>query len=426
VKRVIPLVFPPLHPAQREVVGAAKRFNILRCGRRWGKTTLLLRLAAQAAAERGQAVGWFAPIYSLLAPAYEELLRRTRPGVVRAAERPQPVIRYVSGGRIEFWSLDSRDVPGRGRAYDLAIIDEAAFAPSLARVWEEAILPTLLDRLGSAWIASTPKGRNAFYELWNLTLDDPAWAHFHEPSHRNPFLSQEELARMAATMTRERYRQEILAEWVDAEGRVFSEDALEAALLLQGPEDPRPGERYAAGVDLARSQDYTAVAVLRLGAQLELVRVERWRGLSYTLTARKVAALLARYEAYAHVDATGVGDAAWEGIRAEWPRVRPIRITGGRDDGRDTRSKENLVGRLQSALETQELLLYPHPELLGELRAFEARPLPSGGYAYSAPEGLHDDLVMALALALDAARASRGTGQVLKVPGRWSGLRGGV
>ena len=190
MRRVVPLPFPPLHPAQAEVARGAKRFNLLRCGRRWGKTTLLLRLAAQAAAERGQVVDWFAPIYSLLTPAYEELLRRTRAGVLRAAERPQPVIRYLSGGRVEFWSLDSKDIPGRGRAYDLVVIDEAAFAPDLTRAWEEAIIPTLIDRAGSAWLASTPKGRNAFYELWHATLGAPAWAHFHEPSHRNPHLPQ--------------------------------------------------------------------------------------------------------------------------------------------------------------------------------------------------------------------------------------------
>ena len=39
------------------------------------------------------------------------------------------------------------------------------------------------------------------------------------------------------------------------------------------------------------------------------------------------------------------------------------------------------------------------PALIGELQAFEAKPLPSGLTRYAAPEGLHDDCVMSLALA---------------------------
>ena len=39
------------------------------------------------------------------------------------------------------------------------------------------------------------------------------------------------------------------------------------------------------------------------------------------------------------------------------------------------------------------------PALLGEQQAFEAKPLPSGLTPYAAPEGLHDDCVMSLALA---------------------------
>ena len=40
-----------------------------------------------------------------------------------------------------------------------------------------------------------------------------------------------------------------------------------------------------------------------------------------------------------------------------------------------------------------------HAVLLGELQAFEAKSLPSGMTRYAAPEGLHDDCVMSLALA---------------------------
>ena len=43
--------------------------------------------------------------------------------------------------------------------------------------------------------------------------------------------------------------------------------------------------------------------------------------------------------------------------------------------------------------------------LLGELLAFQAERLPSGLMRYSAPEGMHDDCVISLALAWHGALA---------------------
>jgi len=51
--------------------------------------------------------------------------------------------------------------------------------------------------------------------------------------------------------------------------------------------------------------------------------------------------------------------------------------------------------------EIQEMLAAS--DQLGELEAYEMQRLPSGMFRYSAPEGMHDDCVMALALAWQAA-----------------------
>ena len=39
------------------------------------------------------------------------------------------------------------------------------------------------------------------------------------------------------------------------------------------------------------------------------------------------------------------------------------------------------------------------PTTIGELLSFEGRRSPSGGFSYSAPDGMHDDCVMSLAIA---------------------------
>ena len=62
-------------------------------------------------------------------------------------------------------------------------------------------------------------------------------------------------------------------------------------------------------------------------------------------------------------------------------------------------SKQQAIDALALAFERQDITIIPDPVLIGELQAFEAKRLPSGMLRYQAPEGMHDDTVIALALA---------------------------
>lgn len=70
-------------------------------------------------------------------------------------------------------------------------------------------------------------------------------------------------------------------------------------------------------------------------------------------------------------------------------------------------SKAMLIDKLALAIEEKNITLPNDPVLIHELQAFEMERLPSGAYRYSAPNGGHDDMVMALALALHAAGSVR-------------------
>jgi hypothetical protein len=62
-------------------------------------------------------------------------------------------------------------------------------------------------------------------------------------------------------------------------------------------------------------------------------------------------------------------------------------------------SKANMVESLALAFEQTELEIINDPVLVGELLAYEMERLPGGLIRYGAPAGMHDDTVMALALA---------------------------
>jgi len=71
--------------------------------------------------------------------------------------------------------------------------------------------------------------------------------------------------------------------------------------------------------------------------------------------------------------------------------VYPFRTTNA--------SKAAIIDGLALALEREEVRLLPHEVLLNEMLSYQAERLPSGLMRYSAPDGAHDDCVIALALA---------------------------
>src|SRR5574343_1713232 len=112
------------HEAQQKVLDEAKRFNVLSCGGRWGKSALSVNLLSETALD-GYPAGYFAPTYKLLDGTFNECLSALEPVIKR--KNDHQFIELITGGKIEFWSLEN-ELAGRSRKYKRAIIDEAAFA----------------------------------------------------------------------------------------------------------------------------------------------------------------------------------------------------------------------------------------------------------------------------------------------------------
>ncbi|MBU9310877.1 hypothetical protein [Burkholderia multivorans] len=227
-----PVKLQELHAKQAEIGRAfnESRRVVIRCGRRFGKTTLLERCASKWA-YNGLKVGWFGPTYKLNLPTYKRILRTVQP-VVFSKSKIDQVIELNSGGCIEFWTLQDEDA-GRSRFYDRVIIDEGSLVPKgLRSIWEQAIAPTLLDRKGHAIMAGTPKGidpENFFYEA--CTDKSLGWREFHAPTASNPMLDPEAVAKLKDEYPALVYQQEYLADFVDWNGAAFFS---EESLLVDG------------------------------------------------------------------------------------------------------------------------------------------------------------------------------------------------
>lgn len=372
-----------LHPSQRKVLSELARFSVLEIGRRWGKTFFGIQLAAEDAIN-GKPHGWFAPSYKYLADPMRELERMLKP-LVRRIDRIEKRMELLTGGIIDFWTLEDGDA-GRGRSYSRVTIDEAGFAPGLLDAWRAAIYPTLTDRKGGALFLGTPKGTGDFHRLFCQAQADTTgeWRAFRIASKDNPFLDPAEVEMARRLLPAQIFAQEFEGVPADDGGNPFGLDAIKACVAPLSK-----GEPEVWGIDLAKSQDWTvAVALDRDGA---VCRLERWQS-SWTVTREKLARMVGDRTALA--DSTGVGDPIVEDLRKSCRKLHGFKFT--------SQSKQQLMEGLQIAVQTQDVR-FPDGWLRSELDAFGFRYSGRGAVSYEATVG-HDDGVCALALAVMARR----------------------
>jgi len=179
---------------------------------------------------------------------------------------------------------------------------------------------------------------------------------------------------------------------------------------------------FFSGLDLGQSQDYTALVVTEQSLIPDLERVNhlanhyavrhihRWQlGTPYTQVVSELKDWFAAElrDTTLVVDRTGVGRGVCDmiiesGIAAH---VQPYSITCGNKPGDGTVPKVDLVGAIQTTLQTRRLQFADELELTDtlqkELETFRVKVTSDRNESYSAwREKDHDDIVLALALAV--------------------------
>jgi phage terminase large subunit len=86
------------------------------------------------------------------------------------------------------------------------VLDE--YADMDPRVWSEIIRPALADRQGWAVFIGTPKGRNAFFELWRRSQSEPGWFSLMLKASETGLIPESELESARRDLTEEQYAQE--------------------------------------------------------------------------------------------------------------------------------------------------------------------------------------------------------------------------
>jgi phage terminase large subunit len=183
------------------------RWSVIVAHRRAGKTVACVNELIKAAIDSDKKDGR----YAYIAPQFNQakdiawLYLQRYAGVIPGASFNESELRVdlPNGSRIRLYGADNPDRL-RGIYLDGVILDE--YADMRPSVWGEVIRPLLADRQGWAVFIGTPKGHNAFYDVWEKA--DESWYRLRLRASETGLIDPEELVGARSQMTEDQYQQE--------------------------------------------------------------------------------------------------------------------------------------------------------------------------------------------------------------------------
>jgi len=338
----------------------------------------------------GHSFWWISPVYPQAKVAFRRLKRGINEKLYTANES-ELTITLVNGSVISFRSAEKPDNLYGEDVY-AAVMDEAS------RMREEAwhaIRSTLTATRGPVRIIGNVKGRrNWAYRMARVAEGgEPNWLYSKltaADAIEAGIIDADEIEQAKRQLPESVFKELYFAEPSDDGGNPFGQEAIRKCI---GDISSNPPVVY--GVDLAKSVDWTvAVGLDEAGA---VCRLDRYQ-LPWEETVRKLAQEIGSVSAV--VDSTGVGDPIVERLQRELSNVEGYNFSSS--------SKQKLMEGLAVAIQSSEVR-YPQGVIVSELDIFTYEYTRTG-VRYSAPDGMHDDCVMALALAVYGRTGAAGVG----------------
>jgi phage terminase large subunit len=207
--KTIAIPYSP-RPLQREVHNSLKRFNVLVCHRRFGKSVLSINQLIKTAVSKPMSrCAFVAPTYRQgKSIAWEYLKQYTQPLMYLGGNKNETELKIelFNGSAIQIFGADHPDSL-RGMGFHGVVLDEyALMAP---RVWTEIIRPAISDHLGWVMFIGTPMGHNQFWEVYDFALrGHKDWFGQLYRASETKVIPDEELKQAQEIMTDEQYQQE--------------------------------------------------------------------------------------------------------------------------------------------------------------------------------------------------------------------------
>ncbi len=373
---------PVLTEYQKRIIYSEARFTVTKGATKIGKTfphLFWLFERAHDEKKKGANYWWIAPVHAQAKIAFNRL-RRVAVQLGYRINESELFIETSCDSRLWFKSADNPDNL-YGEDVFAAVFDE--FTRAKEEAWT-ALRSTLTHTKGQCKFIGNAKGRkNWGHKLWlKAKAGEPGYEAFKVTAYdavEAGILDAEEIEQAKRDLPESAFKELYLAEDLDDQANPFGMDFIRRQI---GPMSDEPPVCF--GVDLAKSVDFTVV--VGLDRQGKICVFDRWQS-DWGQTKRRIISLIGSKPAY--IDSTGIGDAIVEDIRRECRYAEGFIFSQS--------SKQQIMEGLASSIQNGEISIL-EGIMQDELESFEFEYSRSG-VKYRAPEGVHDDIVCALALA---------------------------
>lgn len=385
------------------------------CGTKVGKTFgASIWLLTQALINPGYYCVWIAPTLYKCRIAYRYMKAMLPECEFVDCKDGALEIWFGNGAFIKFLHGHDAEVTVEGEAIDAFVIDESG--KMKAQLWH-SLLTTITQTEGKGIVTGTPRGKGWYYDLYQKARKgDKMLCHVRLMTADSPFVNADAIARAKRLLPAGLFAQYYEAEFV-SESSVYGdlsniwrpELVVEKSAFWLHPDLEQRAIAVCIGVDLAKRKDYTVFAAIN--AKGETVGYLRMRQRPYKDQAR----ILGRFCNYftgpdneIRYDRTGVGDAVGEEISAvvdkldgDW-RVSEVVFTNA--------SKHEMVAATIYGIQTGFWRCPRIPRVEAEFVNLEVSATKTGLHTYAAPDGDHDDVHWAFAMAVEGAMAGIAAG----------------
>lgn len=381
---------PTLSDYQKKILSSKARFTITEASTKSGKTFSHLWWLFKKFCrppKSGANYWWVAPVYSQAKIAFTRLKNMIGQSGQFKINESELYIQNLKGATIWFKSAEKPDNL-YGEDVFAAVFDE--FTRGREEAWT-ALRTTLTATKGQCKFIGNARGKKNWgyrlglkarqgmqgYEYFKITAHDAI---------RAGILEEAEIQQAKIDLPEQAFRELYLAEALDDQANPFG-----IKFINQQEKPLSDNEPICFGIDLAKGKhkDGDWTVVIALDENGDICLFDRWQS-DWNQTRRRIIEMVG--DKAASIDSTGVGDPIVEDIQKECRNAEGYLFTSP--------SKQKLMEGLALALQNAYISVLSGP-VKEELESFEFE-YGRTGVKYSAPEGLHDDCVCALALAYHA------------------------
>lgn len=373
---------PTLTQFQKDIIYAPERFTVTEAATKAGKTFSHLWWLYEQAHEgyKGYNYWWTAPVYGQAEIAFNRLRRATENSKYYKVNHTKLTIETPVQTILSFKSAEKPDNLYGDDVY-AAVIDE--FTRCREDAWF-AIRSTLTKTGGKCKMIGNVRGtKNWGYRLaLKAKNGEPNYKYFKITAYQAAeagIITYSEIEQAQRDLPERVFKELYLAEATEDGSNPFGANYIDMCVRDQSDEAVA---FY--GVDLAKSVDFTVIIGMSINGSV--CHIQRFQH-DWATTKRIIEQQVGRMPCL--IDSTGVGDSVVEELQRVCPKMQGYKFTRN--------SKQQLMEALAVSIQHGRIT-FPEGVIVDELKQFEYI-YSRNGVKYSAPEGMHDDTVCALALA---------------------------